>query len=339
MLRLSLSNIFRYKLRSFLAILGISLGVASLIALVSIVDGIRADIEDAFSQVQGLRVVPKKASDPIYNYLDVSWISKIEKVKGVKVVVPVIIQASKSIDNKEMQFFGSVRILGLDLQKQATANGSGFSGELLEGRDFKSNDSGVVLIGKKIKDDFRKFLGSKINVNGKSFSIIGVYTTGSDLLDNSIIMSINDVRSITDFPKDKVSYLNVQAVSPTLESEVVDRINLIYGNDVTARSLNDFSSQFGSVFNNITLLVLVVASIASLVASVGVINTMLMSVLERFREIGALKAVGWSNGDVMRMVLYESGFLGVIGGLLGVVFGLFLSFVIVSFGLPSKISF
>ncbi len=339
LLKLSLSNVLRHKIRSFLAVLGISLGVASLIALVSVVDGIRADIEDAFSQVQGARVVPKKASDPIYNYLDVSWIDKIAAIKGVKVVVPVVIQASKEIDGKEMQFFSSTRILGIDLKRQAAAKGSGFSGELLEGRDFKSNDSGVVLIGKKVKDDFRKFLGSKIKVNGKEFSIIGVYSAGSDLLDNSILMSIEDARLITNFPKDKVSYLNVQVISPSLEAEVVDRINLIYGAEIRARSLSDFSSQFGAVFNNITLLVFVVASIASIVASVGVINTMLMSVFERFREIGALKAVGWSNGDVMRMVLFESAFLGIIGGIIGVSLGLLISFLVVSIGLPSKVSF
>ena len=193
-------------------------------------------------------------------------------------------------------------------------------------------------MGKKIKDDYDKFLGTKINLNGSSFTVIGVYTTGSDLLDASVLLPIDDARGITDFPVGKISYLNVQFTNPSEDQRVVERINLIYGDEINARSLNDFSSQFGSIFDSVTLLVLLIASIASVVAAVGIINTMLMSVLERFKEIGALKAVGWTRGNIVKMVLYESAFIGILGGLMGIICGYAASFAISLFGLTTVVS-
>ncbi len=338
MLKMSALNLTRHKLRTILSVLGIALGVASLIALVSVVDGIRSEISEAFSKAQGVRVGPIKAGDPIFNQIDDSWIEKIEKVQGVKVAVGNIIQVARNIEGKAQSPFNGSRFLGLDVDRIAKASSSGFSGELLEGRDFKAGDRGVVLIGKKTKADFGKFLGSNINVNGKNFRIVGVFTTGSDLLDNSILAPIDDVRDATGFPKGKISYLNAELTNPGQDTQVADRINLIYGDKVRARALSDFSSQFGQLFDSITSLVGIIASIASLVAAVGIINTMLMGVLERFREIGSLKAVGWTQENIIRMILYESLFIGILGGAMGLALGVFASSQIGSFGLTTVVS-
>ncbi len=337
MLRLSLLNLSRHKTRTALCVLGIILGVASLIILVSVVDGIRFEIKEAFSKAQGVRVTQLTSGDPALAQLDEGWIAKIEKAQGVKVAVGNIIQIARSIDGKAQGYNGA-RLLGLDIDTAAKANSSGFSGELLEGRDFQAGDRGVALIGKKIKKDYGRFLGSKINVNGKSLRIVGIYTTGSELLDNSILVQIDDAREATGFPKGKVSYVNATIVNPSDDRKIADSINLIYGDKVAARSLSDFSSQFGQIFDSITALVLVVASIASIVAAVGIINTMLMSVLERFREIGALKAVGWTNGNIMKMILYESLFIGAFGGLAGVAIGYAGSYAVRGFGLTTVVT-
>ncbi len=337
MLKIGLLNLTRHKTRTALAVFGIVLGVASLIVLVSVIDGIRFEIKDAFSKAQGVRIGPLKAGDPTFSQFDEEWIGKIEKVQGVKVAVGNIIQVARTIDGKQQAFNGT-RVLGIDVDRVAKAESSGFQGELLEGRDFRAGDRGIALIGKKVKGDYDKFLGSKIKVNDTSFRIVGIYTTGSDLLDNSILLQIDDARESTGFPKGKVSYLNATIVNPKEDRQIAERINLIYGDKVKARTLSDFSAQFGQVFDSITALVLIVASIASIVAAVGIINTMLMSVLERFREIGALKAVGWTNGNVMKMILYESLFVGAIGGLFGVTIGYLGSSAVEGFGLTTVVT-
>jgi len=339
-LKLSLINLTRHKLRTILSVLGIIIGVASLIALVSIVDGIKYDITDALSNAQGARVFPLGSSDPIFNSFDESWGDKIEKIQGVKVAVPNIMQLSKSIEGKSEAIGTGARLVGVNLLKNSKAGASGFSGELLEGRDFVVSDEGknVAMIGKIVKDTHNKFLGSKIDVNGKKLQIIGVYSTGSDLLDNSILMPIETARDVTGFPKEKVSFINVMVNVPSEDQKVVDKINLIYGDEIKATSLSDFSAQFGAIFDSVTALVVVIASIASIVAAVGIINTMLMSVLERFKEIGALKAVGWTNSNIMKMILYESLFIGIIGGFFGVILGLIFSIFIEEFGLTTVVT-
>jgi len=78
---------------------------------------------------------------------------------------------------------------------------------------------------------------------------------------------------------------------------------------------------FGEIIGNLRLLAIAVALISGIVAGIGIANTILMSVLERFREIGSLKAVGWTNSNVLRMILYEAVFLGIIGGVFGIILG------------------
>lgn len=339
MLGMSASNLTRSKVRTILSVLAITIGVASLIALVSVVDGIRFQVENALSKAQGARVIAVNATEPVFSSLDESWTEKIEKVQGVKVAIPNIIQIAKSVEGKPIAFNGT-RIVGVSISKLSQATGSGFSGELLEGRDFRVSDEGknLALIGKKVKDDHRKFLGSNIEFNGEDFTIIGVYSTGSELLDNSALIPIDKARDITGFAKDKVSYLNVQLNNPSQDKEVVQRIKLIYGEEVRASTLSDFSDQFSQLFDSVTLLVALIASIASIVAAVGIINTMLMSVLERFREIGALKATGWTRGNIVQMVLYEAFFIGLIGAACGVAVGYLASRFIAGFGLTTVLT-
>ncbi|MCR4369489.1 MAG: ABC transporter permease [archaeon] len=340
MFKLSMGNLARNKLRTLLSVLGIVIGVASLIVLVSVVDGLRSDISDAISQAQGARVTPLNSSDPIFSSMDESWAGKIEGIQGVKAALPNIMQLARSVEDKPSDITSGTRIIGLTLSNISQATGSGVDGEILEGRDFTTNDSGkfVAMIGKPVKDNYNKFIGSKIKVNGESLRVIGVYTTGSDLLDNSILMPIETIREITGFPKDKVSFINVQLNNPAEDKRVVDRINLLYGDEIKAATLSDFSSQFGEIFNSVTLLVAAIASIASIVAAVGIINTMLMSVLERFKEIGALKAVGWTNGNIMAMILIESLLVGLLGGVLGAILGLIGAFAVDSFGLTTVVT-
>jgi len=285
-------------------------------------------------------ITPLNSSTPIFDSFDESWAEKIEKIQGVRVALPVIIQLARTIEGEEVSFVGGIRIIGVTLSKLNQAAGPGIDGEIIEGRDFKTEDSGkfVAIIGKPIKEDFQKFVGSKIKVNDESLRIIGVFTTGSDLVDGSILMPIDTTRKVTGFPNNQISFINVQLLNPDNDAEVVKRINLIHGDEIKATSLSDFSEQFGAIFTGITTLVVVIASIASLVAAVGIINTMLMSVLERFREIGSLKAVGWTNSNVMKMILYESVFVGVIGGFFGIVLGIIFSGFIEQFGFSTVIT-
>ena len=340
MIKFAFSNLLRHKVRTFLSLAGVIIGVASLIALVSIVDGIRFDISEAITSVQGVRVSPVNATDSVLNYLDSAIVEKLDRIQGVKSAIPMVMQIPKTIDGNPISY-GGVRLVGMDLVKSSNGAQSAFSGTLLSGRDLETSDKDkfVILIGETIQKEYKKSIGGKLKINDTSFKIIGVFTTGSDFTNNVIIGSIDSVREATNYPKDRVSGVNLSLTNPTEDNLVAKRVNLLYGTDVKATSMSDFSSQFGLIFDGITLLVVVIASIASIVSAVGIINTMLMSVLERFKEIGALKAVGWTNFNIMSLIIYESIFIGILGGVFGVILGYVLSVGITYFGLTTIITF
>jgi len=151
-------------------------------------------------------------------------------------------------------------------------------------------------------------------------------------------VSISDLRDISGFAKDKVSYINLELFNPTADKLVAKKVNLLYGDDLKARTISEASGTFATILDSVTLLVVLIASIASFVAAISIINTMLMSVLERFGEIGALKAVGWTNDNIMRMIIYESAFIGIFGGLLGVILGIAVSSSLTYFDLTTKVT-
>lgn len=337
MFSISFKNVFRNKVRTALSVLGIVIGVAAIIVLVSIVDGLSADVEKAIGAVESIRVV-KSQGDPVFSRLDASLVDELDAFPGVQVAVPMVMGAPGLIDGEAFTF-GNIRVVGIDFARQAHARSSGFSGELVEGTDIEPGDKGVAIIGKGLKDSLDKFTGQSISVNNHKMRIIGVYSSGSDFLDSSIVVPIKDAREIFSFPQDKVSAFLLEARDPAQTVNIVKALNFKYEDELVAVSSSDLSEQFGSVIGNFRLLVFLVAAISSIVAGVGIINTMLMSVVERFKEIGVLKAVGWTNSKVMQMIMLESIIISFFGGLCGLVAGFLISSSIQTFfGLKTLVS-
>ena len=213
-------------------------------------------------------------------------------------------------------------------------------GEIREGREIRSGESGVVVIGENLKKDFGKFLNQSIVINNKRLRIVGIYSSSSHLLGSTAVVSIGDAREMIGFPNGKVSQFNIELDNPATVKQVVDAINFRFKGELKAFSASDLSSQFGSILGSFRLLVAAVAAISAIVAGVGIINTMLMSVLERFKEIGTLKAVGWTNSNVIQMILMESVLISFFGAIFGIIAGyLFGVLAHTAFGLTTLISF
>jgi len=134
-------------------------------------------------------------------------------------------------------------------------------------------------------------------------------------------MNIADARNLTNLPDDKINSFTVFLVDPSKDKQIAKLIELKFSKDLEAFTQADLAQQFESIIGNLRFMAIAVALISSIVAGIGIANTILMSVLERFKEIGALKAVGWDNGSIMKMILYEALFLGIIGGIIGILLG------------------
>jgi len=334
---ISFSNLNRSKTRTALSMIGIVIGVAAIVSMVAIVDGLFQDVQDTIGQVQGLRVLPKNSSGP-YSAIDADWADKLDAIQGVRISIPQVIALITSIDGKGVTF-PAVTGIGIDFARQEKARILGFQGEIIEGRQIRGGERNVVVLGEQVADDHGKFVGSKVKINDLDFRVVGIFSSGSSQGNSAVLMPIDDARDISNLSGTKANAFIVDIIDPGADEKIARVINFRYGDDLEAFSLNDLSSQFGEILGSLRLLVGAVAAIAAIVAGVGIINTMLMSVIERFREIGALKAVGWTEGNILSMIMAESILIGITGGLIGLAGGSLIALLINSaFGLKVAIS-
>ena len=340
MLKLAFLNLFRRKSRTFLAVVGIVIGIGALIALNAVVDGIYNEIDTVIGSFQAIMVMEKGSMDQTLSKLDESLRTKIESIQGVRVVVPEVWVLPQTVEGKTLALSQSLipaTIYGVDISAYRKLRGNGWIGRLEKGEMLNSSDKHAVLVGKSLADNMHKFIGSSIKVNGRKFRVKGIVSSESELLGNLIIMDIDTAREIGGFPKDKVSSFYVEVIDPAEDRKVAKKINFALGSEVEANTASDFSEMFANVMENFRLAALAIALISAFVAAIGIINTILMSVMERYKEIGTLKATGWTNTNIMQMILYESTFIGIIGGITGILFGTALSLCIPAFGIPTLI--
>ncbi len=341
MWRVSFFNLFRRKQRTFLALLGIVVGVAAIMSLVSVVDGLQSEFDLAVSNIKSVLVVENGAIDHTLSFIDSGFEEKLEKVSGVGVVVPEIWRIPFQIEGKPntFSFGGTISVYGIGLQKYFKLKNPVYSIRIVSGEAIQSGDKKGIVIGKAIANDLKKFVGNKLNINGNDFVVKGIYESDSPLFESVITMDIDAARELFNISNDKVSSFYVEPINPDEDVKIRQLINFSFKDKLDASTASDFSAQFSGILGNLRLLVFIVAGLSAFVAGIGIMNTVLMSVFERRKEIGVLKAIGWSKIDILRMILFESLFVSFFGGVLGVLLGFIVSFFLkTSFGLVSVVN-
>ena len=161
-------------------------------------------------------------------------------------------------------------------------------------------------------------MGDSLNIGGKPFQIVGIYETGSMILDVVIIMDIETARTVLNGPRTRSPASTSRGTIPRTTTRSRAAIEKAHpGFD--ARSMNEAQANFSSLMGQIDTFLLMTVSLALLVGIVGIINTMLMSTTERFVEFGVLRTNGWSQGNILALVTLESAYLGLLAGLVGCV--------------------
>jgi putative ABC transport system permease protein len=331
MIKLAFLNLFRRKSRTALAFIGIIIGITAIMGMVSTVDGVLGEFTDIITNMQAIEVYEKGVIDQTLSQLPLDYQRKLESVQGVKMVIPELWILPTSINDKPPRIFTTVAY-GLDPFKLSQLSASPFGlFEDVEGKRLEPGDRGVAVVGRSMADEYNLFVGSSFEYNDKKFKVKGIYDSANELMGGIILIPYNDARELTNLDNDMVGTFYIELEDPSKDEEVSKLIEFKF-DDVTAFSSATFSEEYGGILDNFRLVVFAVAAISALVAGVGIANTILMSVMERKKEIGTLKAVGWTDFDVMRMILMESAILGIVGGLLGLVSGYSVSWAIQEFG-------
>lgn len=326
MWRIAYRNLLSKKTRTLLALIGLMIAVVGVVGLISISDGIKAMVNESLGSLQGIQVVQKDAFSPMLSKVDMRLVKELESFPEVDIVAPRVFGIASSIDGKPFMAGGGFgistgEIIGVDPAVEGNTGKTGFSSaKITQGRFLKPSDTYSVVIGKKIADDYKKMVGSSIELNGVKFKVVGIWTTGSSATENIILMPIDIARKMLSIPNDKANMLTVYPKDTSTIEALSKKIELRI-DEVDAKSGSEYAADVSSVFSSLDLFFWAISLIAVLVGGVGILNTMMMSVMERFRDFGILKAIGWSNGNIITLVITESIILGATGGVIGLVAG------------------
>jgi putative ABC transport system permease protein len=221
--------------------------------------------------------------------------------------------------------------------------------ELESGRFLSQGDSNSVLIGSSAAYemfDQALTVNTQIKIEGKTFKIVGILKesgTGPFGDDYSIIMTQDAARDIVDdINSDEYSEIEIQITDIDLVEEIIENVeNALYTSRMVTEDTRDFTvttptsmiETITGTMETLSFFFIGIAAISLLVGAIGIANTMFMSVMERTRLIGILKALGTKNSEIMKLFITESGVIGFMGGLLGVFLGFILVGIISGAGL------
>lgn len=327
-----LKNMFRRKLRTALTIFGIMIGIFALTVMGAMAEKMNRLMDGGVKYVTGeITVSPKGGMMDLNGMIPYKKLDEIKKIQGVQAVqgnISMMLEENQSSFNMGMPSMLTGVDLNSDFKNKNYPKLEMESGSLIE-----KGDKGKVSVGKDIALDKKVKTGEKIEVRGKEFEVRGIIAKTYTGPDKMVYMSIEDAQ---DLFVESQPYLKSLRDDPRVgfkQNELVTAVSVSWkdGEDpeavakrirdqvkeVTVVSPKEFAEQFKSFSRLFNMITLSSAVIALIVGSLSVINTMIMSIAERTREIGVKKAVGAKTRNILFEYLAEAGVIGLFGGILG----------------------
>jgi ABC-type lipoprotein release transport system permease subunit len=184
---------------------------------------------------------------------------------------------------------------------------------IVEGERIMGNHQ--VMLGSMMSEGMNRTVGDTIEISGSRYKVVGIYESGVTWEEMGGVFSLRDVQTFMGRPR-KVGIYMVKVHDPAQAEAVVAAINTQIP-DAHASLTGEFAEQMPDM-ENVGAMLGSISFLAIFVGGVGVLNTMLMAVMERTREIGVLRALGWRRGRILRMILSEALLLGLLGGMIGI---------------------
>jgi len=337
---LALGNLKHRGLRSWLTMLGIFIGIAAVVSLISMGQGLQATVEGQLGSlstdtltIQNKGVGFGPPGSTVVEKLNDNDVRIIESVQGVDFVITRLIRVGKLEYNKVSGFGYMVSIPEEKEKRDYVYERTDFEAE--EGRLLESGDKGKVLLGNGFlsTNDFKKEfrVGKTVKINGKDFEIVGIMKQSRYFQFNDMIfMMSDDMKELFD-AKNEYDIIVAKVTDSDKIEIIADEIGRKLRNDrnekpgeesFTIQTPIQAAESVSTILNIINLIVVGIAGISLLIGGVGIANTMYASVVERTSEIGIMKAVGARNKDILYIFLIEAGLLGLVGGIAGAVIGL-----------------
>lgn len=334
-------NLRQQGVRSYLTLLGVVIGIAAIVALISIGDGLNLVATQQFESLGSntIFVLPGgssansegASSQSLLRDVDIRYIESIPGVEGTIPIYSTYAPVERGGEKVNLTIFGT------DAKKSSLFLDSGFI-SIRDGRAVRTTDIYTAYVGATIADDsFRREVKPKssIYINGQRFEVIAVIEPSAQSVGGggpgtgeTIFITEEAFRNV--FDVEGTNFMFVKALTKDDVPQVTDRIQRYfdkkYGEkSFTVQGSDQLLEQVKGFLGIISMILIAIAAISLIVGGIGIMNAMVMTVLERTREIGVMKALGATQHTILALFLIESGAIGFIGGIIGIIVGVGLS--------------
>ncbi|MEK6893492.1 MAG: ABC transporter permease [Nanoarchaeota archaeon] len=341
---LALGNLKHRGLRSWLTMLGIFIGIAAVVSLISLGQGLQTAITGQFAglsadilTIQNIGTGFGPPGSTAVRKLNEHDVDIIKSLKDATHVVSRLIRMV-SFEYKDVRTFRYAASIPKK-QEDVELIYQTMNLRIQSGKLIKADDVGKVVLGNSFADDPELGkdirVGSNVVIQGKKFEVAGILKPASSFQINFVaLMAEDDLKEIlkigdeTDIIVVRVEDKNkIEEVGKEIERKLrKDRNEKLGEEDFSVQTPLKALGSVNLILNIINIIVVGIAAISLLVGGIGIANSMFTSVLERTREIGVMKAVGARNSDVLSVFLIEAGLLGLLGGIVGALIGLGMAF-------------
>ncbi|MFB9758476.1 ABC transporter permease [Ectobacillus funiculus] len=336
-IKMAMRSIKSNKMRAFLTMLGIIIGVSSVIVLVAIGQGSSKSVTDRISNL-GTNLLTVNVISSTDVKLKLSDIDQFKKLSNVKDVAPVV---SGRVTVKNGKTSTQVSLTGTTESYQTIRDLAISEGRFLADIDVDYRQKIVVLGATTAQTLFGASdpVGQSIKVNGTSYKVVGVLESKGSSMgqsgDSTIIMPISTAQRVAQSTSIQTLYIQAKdANTLTFTQMQTNRLlaNMFPNKSDSYSVVNqqDVMNTMSSVSSTMTLMLGGIASISLLVGGIGIMNIMLVSVSERTKEIGIRKAIGAKRGHILLQFLIEAVVLSAMGGLIGIGLGLLITKILAS---------
>jgi len=310
-LEFAFRNLQRRRARSILTILGVAFAVGSFITLYGLSRSVHENVERSFDEHgTDLTVKRRGIAEPFGGTIPESIIPEIARIPGVQDVAGQLITfAATDNDDNVLAAGWSPDSFYWDRVP------------LKEGRIPNPDERKVGLVGSDIARSLGKKVGEELTLLGEKFRIVGLTDYQSIINRNQVIVKLADLQELT-FRPGAVTFLSIRLEHPADQAEADRVAKTIESMEKLSVSRSEGMLRNDSLFGLLTAVSTSMAWVALFMGVLMVLNTLLMAVLERTREIGILSAIGWSKERIMGALVIEGFILSAVGSIVGIVLGI-----------------
>lgn len=309
---LSVRNLLRSKTRSIITLIGIAIGISAFVAFTSISNSLESQVTSFFYDYRVDIIIQAKGAsslkDSIIHPIEIKKLSRIDGIKDISFMII----SSALIGSADIPGIISAIVVGASSIESVVSKVG-----ITDGR-VPTPGKHEIILGEQLAQELNCFPESKVFVNQKTYNVAGITTRGSEIFDSAMLLDISGARKILKIDE-YVNLALVRAIDTDNIIKIIGKIKKEFPT-LSAYRLNEFIGQ-NRFINTIKDYTKMVTALTIIISSIVVMNTLILAVFERKKEIGILMALGWSRFMVMKTIVTESVILCFLGGVLGNILG------------------